>query len=40
MSSYYSKSRKNTESKTPKIVGTKNGRTKLLGKCEMCNSKK
>ena len=40
MPSYYLKSRQNTESKTPKIVGTKNGRTKILGKCEVCDSKK
>ena len=40
MSSYYLKSRQTAESKIPKIVGTKNGRTKLLGKYEVCDSKK
>ena len=31
---------KNTESKYPKVVKTKNGRIILLWKCPMCNSKK
>ena len=31
---------KNTESKNPKVVKTKNGRITLLPKCEVCNSKK
>ena len=31
---------KNTESKNPKVVKTKNGRITLLRKCEVCNSKK
>ena len=32
--------RKNTESKNPKVVKTKNGRRILLSKCAVCNSKK
>ena len=35
-----SKCRKNTKSKTPKIVRTMNGRIMLLSKFEVCNSKK
>ena len=31
---------KNTESKNPKVVKTKNGRITLLPKCEVCDSKK
>ena len=31
---------KNSESKNPKNVGTKNGRIMLLSKCSLCNSKK
>ena len=31
---------KNTESKNPKVVRTKNGRIMVLWKCEVCNSKK
>ena len=31
---------KNTESKNPKIVRTKNKRIMLLSKCEVCDSKK
>ena len=34
------KCRKNTESKNPKVVRTKNERIMLLSKCEVCNSKK
>ena len=34
------KCRKNTESKNPKIVKTKNGRMMLLSKCTVCKSKK
>ena len=34
------KCRKNTESKTPEVVKTKNGRIMLLLKCSVCNSKK
>ena len=38
--SYCSKCRKNSESKNPKNVGTKNGRIMFLSKCSLCNSKK
>ena len=31
---------KNTESKNPKVVRTKNGRIMRLSKCAMCDSKK
>ena len=34
------KCRKNTESKSPKVVKTKNGRIMVLSKCEVCDSKK
>ena len=34
------KCRKNTESKNPKVVRTKNERIMLLSKCEVWNSKK
>ena len=40
MPSLYLKCRKNTESKNPKVVKTKNGRIMLLSKCALCNSKK
>ena len=40
MLSYCLKCRKNTESKNPKVVRTKNGRIMLLSKCAMCDSKK
>ena len=40
MLSYCLKCRRNRESKDPKVVRTKNGRTMLLSKCEMCDSKK
>ena len=40
MLSYCLKCRKNTESKNPKVVKTKNGRIKLLSKCTACDSKK
>ena len=40
MLSYCLKCRKNTESKNPKVVKTKNGRIMLLSKCEVCDSKK
>ena len=36
---YCLKCRKNTESKNPKVVKTKNGRM-FLSKCTVCNSKK
>ena len=38
MLSYCLKCRKNTESKNPKVVRTKNGRITLLSKCKLCNS--
>ena len=40
MLSYCLKCRKNTESKNPKVVPTKDGRIMLLSKCAMCDSKK
>ena len=39
MFSYCLKCRKNTESKNPKVVKTKNGRIILLSKYSVCNSK-
>ena len=40
MLSYCLKSRKNTESKNPKVVKAKNGIIRILSKCAGCNSKK
>ena len=40
MLSHCLKCRKNIERKKSKAVRTKNGRTILLSKCEMCDSKK
>ena len=40
MLSYCLKCRKNTESKNPKVVKTKNGRIMLSSNCEVCDSKK
>ena len=41
MLSYYClKSRKNTESKNPKVERTKNERIMLLSKCAACDGKK
>ena len=40
MLSYCLKCRKNTESKNPKVVLTKNGRIMLPSICVVCNSKK
>ena len=40
MLSYCLKCRKNTESKNPKVVRTKNGRIMRLSKFSVCNSKK
>ena len=37
MLSYCFKLRKNTESKNPKVVKTKNGRIMLLSKCAVCD---
>ena len=39
MLSYCLKCRKNTESKNPKVVRTKNGKIVLLSKCAVCNRK-
>ena len=39
MSLYCLKCTKNTESKIPKVVKTKNGRIMLLSKCAVCGSK-
>ena len=39
MLSYCLKCRKNTESKNPEVVRTKNGRITLLSKCVVCNNK-
>ena len=40
MLSYCLKCRKNSESKNPKLVKTKNGRIMPLSKCAVCDSKK
>ena len=40
MVTYCLKCRKNTESKNPKVVRTKNGRTMLLSKFAVCDIKK
>ena len=37
---YCFKCRKNTKSKNPKVVRTKNGRIIPLSKCAVCDSKK
>ena len=37
---YCSKCRKNTASKNPKVVKTKDGRMILLSKCTVCDSEK
>ena len=37
MLSYYLKNRKNTESKNPNVVRTKNRRITLLLKCAVCD---
>ena len=37
---YCFKCRKNTESKNPEVLRTKNGRIMLLSKCSVCDSKK
>ena len=39
MVSYCLKYSKNTESKNPKVLKTKNGRIMLLSICTMCNNK-
>ena len=40
MKSYCLKCRKNTENINPKVSKTSNGRTMVLSKCAICNSKK
>ena len=40
MLSYCLKSRKNTQSKNPKVVRTKSRRIMLLSRCVVCDSKK
>ena len=40
MLSYCLKCRKNTESKNPKGVSTKNEKMMLLSKCKVCDTKK
>ena len=40
MLSYFLKCGKNTESKNPKVVKTRNGIIMLLSKCAVCHSKK
>ena len=39
MSSYCSKCRKNTESINPRLSKTNNGKTMILTKCAICDSK-
>ena len=39
MLSYCLKCRKNTESKNPKVVKTKNGRIMITSNCAVCGSK-
>ena len=40
MKSYCLKCRKNTENINPRVSKTSNGRTMVLSKCAICNSKK
>ena len=40
MLSYCLKCKKNTESIDPNVSGTSNGRTMILSKCAICDSKK
>ena len=40
MKSYCLKYRKNTENLNPRVSNTSNGRTIVLPKCAVCNSKK
>ena len=40
MKSYCLKCRKDTENINPRVSKTSNGRTMLLSKCAICNSKK
>ena len=40
MLSYCLKCRKNTESITPRVLKTRNGKTMILSKCAICGSRK
>ena len=40
MKSYYLKCRKDTENINPRVSKTSNGRTMVLSKCAICDSKK
>ena len=40
MLSYCLKIKRNTESINPKISATSNGKTRILSKCAICDSKK
>ena len=40
MPSYYLKCNKNTKSINPRVSKTKNGKTMILSKCGICDSKK
>ena len=40
MKSYYLKCRKSTENINPRVSKTSNGRTIVLSKCAICDSKK
>ena len=40
MSAYCLKCKKNTESIDPKVSATSNGKTMILSKCAVCDSKK
>ena len=40
MLSYYLKCRKNTQSITPRVLKTRNGKTMILSKCAICGSRK
>ena len=40
MKSYYLKCRKNTDNINPRVSNTSNGRTMVLSKCAICDSKK
>ena len=40
MKSHCLKCRKNTENKNPRVSNTSNGRTMVLSKCAICDSKK
>ena len=40
MKSYYLKCRKSTDNINPRVSNTSNGRTMVLSKCAICDSKK